>query len=271
MRNKQIMSTIHDLPKDILKNLIEDDEDGVLRCLCKRFNEIACESISTLDMLCCHVKSLSKFVNLKHLTLISNKIPDLKGFGNLTSLEVVGSSKKGLIVLSEALPYLGNLSELTLKGVNMGVKEAKALSPALMTLSNLKKLNISDNNLGDEGLLELSPCFLRLETLDISHTIDKPSLRMPEIIDAMTNLKSLTTYGNQVKDEETANLLALSFSKLTNLEDLDILDKDFPYVVLKSLQTLEDLSLSVYYSDDEHEQEYGLDDIIDTDSDTVSD
>lgn len=226
------------LPYHILSKIFSGGALHFPRISCRNFRKVIDEDfVDSFDM--GHPDALSffqriaKYGNLINVTLvlrseedIKSAVPHLKMLKKLETLTIQCHGDSKIIALSEAIGELKSLKKLTLKDTGLGIEGAKALCPSLLKLPELKDLNIAYNaDLGQEGLFVLLPCFKNLDTLDISKTTNVPPLRMYEIFDQLTNLKSLKASANRIGWDENTDFhsLARSISGLyANIEILDL-------------------------------------------------
>ncbi len=183
---------------------------------------------------------LEHFTALQELSLLSNRIADVKPLAHLANLErlILASNR---IADVNPLASLNNLNEL-----HLGYNQIRDVSP-LANLTNLERLNLDQNRIADvnplASLNNLNELHLGYNQIrDVSPlanltNLERLNLRHNQIADVnplanLTNLKELGLDHNQIADVSP-------LANLNNLKQLFLRGNQFAEV--KSLANLNDL------------------------------
>jgi len=146
-----------------------------------------------------------EILSLGKTGITKDVLPYLSRFPNLRELSLVDNPLKGL----DGLPRLAGLRDLDLD--NTGIDDSDLAQ--LARLLELRDLDISNNPITGSGFPQLAP-LVRLETLKLESTgLDDASMRS---LPALPRLRELSLYGTRIKGTGLRHLEA--FSALQSLD-----------------------------------------------------
>ena len=140
---------------------------------------------------------VSKHLFLRVLTLDSNKIKKLTGFGNLKYLIKLSAANNQIDSLDNWIENGGADAPKQLIELNVSGNQIVRLEPLSM-LSNLQKLNVNNNKI--KSLYGLRNC-TQINTLEVRENGLISTVEL-EVLDKLKNIKILNMIGNPITDLE---------------------------------------------------------------------
>ena len=157
---------------------------------------------------------------------LAKALPTLGSLKNLT-LRGVGLSTEDVRVISTVLPDL-RLEKLDLKGNGLDDSGVQSLASVLSDCRNLLVVELGDNSISDDGgiaLAEVIPNLDQLVCLSLGNLLGKDGIRtVLQAVSSLEHLSTLDLSGNNKHGADLANLLASVLPSLSSLRCLNLND-----------------------------------------------